>query len=169
MLRLALVALLAASACRYSLEDEGGDDMPPGDGGRLCKVITTSQTCTDAVNNQNLSWIEQNIFTPNCGGNSCHGQAPLPGGRIVLTTGSHAKLVGVNAELAPGRKLVVAGNLNQSYLMVLLRHLSLGDADPSPAPAPPEDPGYMPVNSDPICCQKIDALVRWIEAGALNN
>lgn len=174
MLRLALVALLAASACRLSLEDEGGDDMPPGDGGRLCKVITTSQTCTDAVNNQSLNWIEQNIFTPNCGGNSCHGQAPLPGGRIVLATGSHAKLVGIDAEFAPGRKLVVAGNVNQSYLMVLLRHLSLGDADPSPAPEPPpisnDVPGYMPLGiPDPICCQKIDSLVRWIEAGALNN
>ena len=169
MLRLALVALLAASACRLSLEDEGGDDSPPGDGGRLCKVIETSQTCKDATSNQNLAWIEQNIFTPNCGGNSCHGQAPLPGGRIVLTTGSHAKLVGVDAELAPGRKLVVAGNVQQSYLMVLLRHLSLGEADPSPAPAPPPDPGYMPVNSDPICCQKIDAIVRWIEGGAQNN
>jgi hypothetical protein len=170
MLRLAIVALLATSACRISLEDDGGDDtVTPSDGGRLCKVIESSQTCKDAVSNQNLAWIEQNIFTPNCGGNSCHGNTPLPGGRIVLTTMSHDKLVGADAELAPGRKLVVAGNVRQSYLMVLLRHLSLGDADPSPAPAPPEDPGYMPQNSDPICCQKIDSIVRWIEGGALNN
>ncbi|HWU90917.1 MAG TPA: hypothetical protein VN253_26810 [Kofleriaceae bacterium] len=167
MLRLALVALVVTSACRYSLEDDGGGAPP--DGGRLCKVIETSMTCADAVTHQNLAWIETNVFSPNCGGTSCHGQAPTPGGRIVLTTASYGKLVGADSQLAPGRKLVIGGSINQSYLMVLLRHISLGEADPAPAPAPPSDPGYMPVNSDPICCQKLDAIARWIEGGAQNN
>lgn len=172
MIRLALVAslgLLATSACRYSLE---GDDDPVGGsdgGGRQCQVVTTSQTCVDAANNQNLAWIEQNIFTPNCGGNSCHSNIPLPGGRIVLTTASHDKLVNVESEITPGRMLVVPNDVKKSYLMVLLRHLELAEADPSPAPEPPEDVGYMPQASGPICCQKLDAIVRWIEAGALNN
>lgn len=172
MIRLALVAslaLLATSACRYSLEDEGGTGGPDGTGGRLCTVITSSQTCVAAETNQNLAWIEQNIFTPNCGGNSCHGATANPGGKIVLTTASHDKLVNVPSDLVSGRMLVVPGDVKKSYLMVLLRHISLADADPSPAPAPPSDPGYMPVNSDPICCQKLDALARWIEAGALND
>jgi hypothetical protein len=162
--------LIATSACRISLEDEGGgdgDDMPMP--GRLCKVITTSATCVEAANHQNLAWIEQNIFTPNCGGNSCHGNVPTPGGRIALAAMSHGKLVNAESEFAPGRKLVVASSVKQSYLMVLMRHVSLADAEPSPAPAPPADPGYMPQNSDPVCCQKMDAIVRWIERGAPND
>lgn len=172
MLRLALVALVVTSACRLSLEDKGGDDSPPDDGGRLCKVVD-SDACNAATSNQSLNWIEQNIFTTNCGSSSCHGNVALPGGRVVLTTGSHAKLVGIDAEFAPGRKLVVAGSVKESYLMVLLRHITPGEAEPSPAPAPPDLGndvlGYMPLNSPPICCQKMDSIVRWIEAGALNN
>lgn len=170
MLRLALVALIATSACRISLEDDGGsgDDMPMP--GRLCKVITSSATCVEADNHQNLAWIEQNIFTPNCGGNSCHGNVPTPGGRVPLSSMSYAQLVNAESEFAPGRKLVVANNVKQSYLMVLLRHISLTDAEPSPAPAPPMDPGYMPQGTpDPICCQKLDAIARWIERGAPND
>jgi hypothetical protein len=167
MLRLALVALLATSACRISLDD-GGEPAPPGDGGRLCNVVTTSPACLMAPEHESLSWIEQNIFTPNCGGTSCHGAGANPGGRITLTTGSHAALVNAESAIEPGRMLVVPGDVKKSYLMVLLRHIAPADADP-PAGEPPSDPGYMPQNSDPICCQKIDSIVRWIEGGALND
>ena len=125
-------------------------------------------SCTAADSNQSLAWIEANIFEPNCGGASCHGVPAgggAPFGRITLTTGSHGKLVNVPATFAPGRTLVVPGNVAQSYLMVILKHTALEDADPSPAPAPSGD-RYMPLGSPAICCQKLDALARWIEAGA---
>jgi hypothetical protein len=37
-----------------------------------------------------------------------------------------------------------------------------------PAPAP-RDNLYMPLSSPPVCCQKLDAIERWIMAGAMNN
>lgn len=172
MLRLALVALLATSACRLSLEDDG--IAPPPDGGRACMVSTENDQCLEAdmdmAASQKLSWIEPNIFNRNCGSTSCHSPTAgggAPGGTIVLTTESHDKLVNVDTTLAAGRKHVVPGNVAQSYLMVVLRHLPLAEADP-PAPEP-RNGLYMPQNTPPICCQKLDAIARWIEAGALND
>jgi hypothetical protein len=175
MLRLALVALLATSACRLSLDDENPGTMVDGTGGRACNVVTTNATCVMADSmpavSQTLTWIEANVFNPNCGTQSCHGTASgggNPGGRIVLTSGSFAKLVNVDATFASGRKLVVPGSLTQSYLMVLMHGVSLTEAEPSPAPAPSGD-RYMPLGSPAICCQKIDAIGRWITAGAMAN
>lgn len=173
MLRLALVALIAMSACRTSLEDEDGG--PDANGGRACMDVTTNQACVNAemmpAVSQTLTWIEQNVFTSNCGGASCHGPTTgggPPAGRIVLTTASFGKLVNADATFASGRKLVVPGDINKSYLMVLMHGISLAEADPSPAPSPSGD-RYMPLGSPPICCQKIDAIGRWIMAGAMNN
>lgn len=170
MFRLALVALLATSACRESLEDNGG--APDGEGGRACNVVTSNPACVMAeqMTAVPLTWIEQNIFTPNCGSASCHSPGNgggNPGGRIVLTTGSYSKLVNVDATFAAGRKLVVPGSINQSYLMVLVHGVALSEAEP-PATAPSGD-RYMPLGSPAICCQKIDAIGRWIMAGAMNN
>lgn len=173
MLRLALAALLLTSACRLSLEDEDDDIGRPDGGGPACMVVESNPTCVSAATMQSvtLGWIEQNVFTPNCGGPSCHGTTVGGGppiGRLVLTTGSHAKLVNADATFATGRKLVVPGSIPQSYLMVILRAITLAQAEPSPAPAPSGD-RYMPLSSPPICCQKLDAIGRWITAGAMNN
>jgi hypothetical protein len=173
MLRFALVALLATSACRLSLDD----DAPPAgnDGGRLCMPVPSNPTCAmaaaDPVASSKLSWITANVMTPNCGGSSCHGMGAggnPPLGRIVLTTDPHTKLVGVDATFATGRKLVVAGDVGKSYLMVILRHLTLDQADPSPAPEP-SGGRYMPLGVPTICCEKLDAMAKWIQDGALNN
>ena len=168
MLRFALVALLATSACRESLEDE-----PDAGTGRACMDSTVAE-CTMAAAmpavSQTLSWLEANVFTKNCGGASCHGTTTgggPPTGRITLTTGSHAQLVNIDATFASGRKLIVPGSVAQSYLMVILRGITLQEADP-PAPEP-SGGRYMPLGTPPICCQKLDAIARWIMAGALNN
>jgi hypothetical protein len=168
MLRLALVALIATSACRLSLDDDNDDGAPPTDGGRLCKVVTDVPSCVDATSNQSLSWIEQNVFSQNCGSPACHSPAAgggMPSGRIVLTTASHDKLLNATNMLASGVKLVVPNNVNQSYLMVLMRHLTPAQTG---LPAPARD-AYMPLGTGPVCCQKLDALERWIMAGAPNN
>jgi hypothetical protein len=166
MLRFALVALLATSACRISLEDEV--PLVPDGGGKQCMPVPANPQCAMAEAmpdvSAKLGWIEQNIFVANCGGTSCHGAgSPFP----VLTTGSHAKLVNVDTTLAPGRKLVVPGDVAKSYLMVIMRHLNLDQADP-PAPAPARN-AYMPAGLPPVCCEKLDALARWIERGAMND
>jgi hypothetical protein len=173
MLRVALVALLATSACRISLEGDDAASDPDG-GGRKCTVNTANAECAFAEANpamsQTLTWIEQNVFAKNCNSTACHSPTTgggMPGGGVVLTTASFDKLVNVDAKLANGYKLVVPGDLAKSYLMVLLQDLPLSQADP-PAPAP-RDNLYMPFNSPPICCQKLDAIQRWIMAGAMNN
>lgn len=173
MLRFALVALVATSACRLSLDDGSGPPPGPDGGGPACTVSTANPECLQAADmpavSQTLSWIETNVFSKNCATTSCHGMTGggVPGGGVVLTTASHDKLVNVDAKLAAGRKLVVAGNPKQSYLLVLMRQLALGEAEP-PAPAP-RDNLYMPLSSPPVCCQKLDAIERWIMAGAMNN
>ena len=173
MFRFALVALLATSACRESLDD--GDDNPGGGdagGGRQCMPVPTNAQCKMAsdmpAETAKLSWIEQNIFTANCGTGSCHGLPPgggTPAGRVVLTANSHAVLVNADTTLATGVKLIVPNNVTQSYLMVLMKHLT-----PEAAGAPPPARNaYMPLGSPPVCCEKLDALERWIMAGAPNN
>jgi hypothetical protein len=171
MPRLALVALLAISACRISLDDDGGGGGPDG-GDRACTVVTTNPTCVaaDTMPTVTLTWIQQNIFSTNCSSTSCHSPTTgggNPAGGIILTTGSYNKLVNADTTVATNRKLVIPGDIHQSYLMVILQAIKLSEADPSPAPAPAG--GYMPLSSPPICCQKLDAIGRWIMAGAMDN
>ena len=56
----------------------------------------------------------------------------------------------------------VPGDPSSSYLEVMLGSVK-GKIDPSV--------GIMPQNTggELLCCQKLDAIQRWITAGALNN
>jgi hypothetical protein len=165
MLRLAIVATLLA-ACRISLEDA---ESPSG-GGR-CQVSTTSQPCLDAVTHSDLAWIQPNIFTASCVFSGCHNGANTRAGKVDLRAGmSHSHLVNATSGLDPTRKLVVANDVNASYLMLMLGFVPPEMAVP-PATPPPASVGYMPQSSGGqlLCCQKLEALERWIEAGAPNN
>jgi hypothetical protein len=164
MLRLVLIASLLAG-CRISLEDDPGDPT-----GQRCKVSTTSQSCMDAANHSDLAWIEQNIFTASCVFSGCHNGADTPAGRIDLRAGmSRAHLVDATSQLEPTRKLVVPNDVAASYLMLMLGFVPAAMASP-PGGAPPSSVGYMPQGvPDGLCCQKLEALERWINAGAPNN
>ena len=161
MLRLLVIASLVA-ACRISLEP----DEP-----RACVVNTTSPLCADAVNHSDLKWIETNIFAPNCnlgGGGACHASAS-DSGKLGLQPGmSHDHLVNVTSMVDKTRKLVVPNDVAASYLMLMLSDVAPEMASP-PGGAPPRDIGYMPQSSGTLCCQKLDALERWVESGAPNN
>lgn len=178
------VLIMVAPACRTSLEDEPlqpDADMTMPDGQtRRCRTQTSSACMTAAAENKSdLTWIQANVFQPNCGGNSCHG----PGSPMLRTVRfpdaatTHSVLVNKMAESdgVTDRTLVVPGNVNQSYLMVLMRHIEPSQADPPMTAEPPPlddlDNGYMPLSQtgDPVCCQKLDAVARWIEAGAPMN
>ena len=81
---------------------------------------------------------------------------------------AHADLVGVDSMIATGRKLVVAGQPKESYLLMIMQQFKPTEMLPTPVDAPPSDVGYMPQGFDePLCCQKLDAVERWITAGAL--
>jgi hypothetical protein len=165
-----LVASLAGG-CRISLEDtDTGDDSITG---RTCVVSTTSQPCLDAVNQNpvTLTWIEKNIFGTSCVFSGCHNGDPSLQGKVDLRAGkSYAHLVDYTSTLDPTRKLVVASDVQSSYLMLMLHDFSPDMATPAGG-APPADIGYMPQGTGgmPLCCQKLDALERWIQAGAPSN
>jgi hypothetical protein len=159
MFRLALVAI-ALAGCRISLE-------PSADAGsgRGCTVSTTSAPCMDAVTHSDLTWIEQNIFKPSCNFSGCHDTATDLGG-LDLTTGSHDRLVNIASKLQPTRKLVVPSDLHSSYLLLMVHDFTPDLATPA-GTAPPN--GFMPKGAPTLCCQKLDAMERWITAGALKN
>lgn len=158
MIRLVLVATLLVG-CRVSLET---DDTV----NRSC-VDNTSQPCLDAVTHSDLAWIEQKIFAPSCSFTGCH-NGPDDAGLLDLRAGkSHDALVGASSMLDPTRTLVMPNDVEASYLMLMLRDVPPEMANP-PGVAPPTSVGYMPQGQGALCCQKLQAVERWIMAGAPN-
>lgn len=168
-MRLALsAAVLVTAGCKIDLDTR--EIL------RACESRPDIEVCQEAASaGDDFAWIRANIFATNCSGSSCHsagtGGRP-PGGRIVLDeAGAYETLMGVDgtgamSEVSPGRRLVVPGNADASYLFFLLRGVAAADGDP-PFEEPPEDVGYMPQDlADGLCCEKIDAVGRWIAAGA---
>jgi hypothetical protein len=165
MLRLVALASLLAG-CRISLESaDAGDDSTT----RQCLVSTTSAPCMAATmqNPPTLTWIQQNIFTVSCNFSGCHSSAS-DAGKLDLKTASHDHLVGVSSMIDRTRMLVVPNDVKSSYFMLMVRDVPPAMATP-PANPPPGSVNYMPQGSTTLCCQKLDALERWINAGAPNN
>ena len=168
MIRLALAGCLVAgcvlAGCRLSLEST---DTGSSSTGRVCTVSTTSPACADAVNHQDLAWIEQNIFVASCNFSGCHNGDNTPQGKVDLRPmKSYAHLVNYASVIDPSRKLVVPNDIEASYLMLMVRDVAPDMASP-PGSAPPGSVGYMPKDTGTtLCCQKFDTLERWIMAGA---
>lgn len=166
---IALAVLGVLSACRYTLDD------PVEFEARTCSDGTVP-ACVEAATHSDLAWIEANVFNK-CTFSGCHNGAMTDGGRLDLQpTKSFAALVNKDSEIATGptltgkAKLVVPGEPNHSYLLVMMRSLTPAEFDP-PLDNPPGSVGYMPQNAGGAvtCCQKLDALTRWIMDGAQNN
>lgn len=171
MLRLVAIAGLVASlpwGCRISLEDNVALTADGGSDGRACTVSTTSQPCLDATMHSDLAFIEQKIFVPSCNFSGCH-SSTSDSGRVDLRAGvSHDQLVGVSSRVDTARKLVVPNDVAASYLMLMLRDVAPAMASPPGSP-PPGNVGFMPQGGPTLCCQKLDAIERWIKAGAPNH
>lgn len=154
MQRLLVVMTVFATAagCRVSLEDNGpGDDTGPDAG------TTVSQTCIDAKSHSDLAWIQDNIFTKSCAFSGCHRGAAASAGSLSLEAGvSHDALVGQSAKTEVGWKRVDAGKASTSYLLVAMGAMQ------GPVPTG----GVMPLGSPALCQDKLDAVQRWVEAGA---
>jgi hypothetical protein len=168
--RVIVVALLGIlSACRYTLDD------PVEYSARSCADGTVA-ACVEATNHADLVWIEANVFNK-CTFSGCHNGAMTDGGRLDLQPGkAFAALVNKDSEIATGplltgkAKLVVPGEPTHSYLLVMMRNLTPAEFDP-PLDNPPGSVGFMPQNAGGVvtCCQKLDAVTRWIMDGAQNN
>jgi hypothetical protein len=158
MIRFAVVAILLAG-CRLSLEDEVT--------AKTCTVGTSPECLAAADAPASLTWLETNIFEKHCNFSGCHKGAA--GESIVdLTPGnSYAHLVNFTSNLDRARKIVVPSDIESSYLMLMLQDIEPGMANPPAARLPTSGP--MPQSAEPLCCQKLDAIERWITAGAPNN
>jgi hypothetical protein len=172
MLRLVGIASLIVpllGGCRISLEnyDTSIQNTDGGNGG-ACVVSTTSQPCMDATTHSDLAFIEQKIFAASCNFSGCHDSA-TDSGKLDLRAGvSHDHLVGVSSQIDGTRKLVVPNDVAASYLMLMLRDVAPAMASP-PASPPPGNVGFMPQAAPTLCCQKLEAIERWINAGAPNH
>lgn len=152
-----LLALLFATACKIDL-----DHAPKQEGGPMC-MESTSDACMAAANHRDLTWIQQNVFTPQCTFSGCHNGENTKQGKIDLTAGkSYATLVNGDSALMSGAKLVVPGDPAASYLEVMLGSQP-GDIDPTVGTMPQDNGSQL------LCCQKLDAIERWIMDGAANN
>jgi|MudIll2142460700_1097286.scaffolds.fasta_scaffold04782_2 hypothetical protein len=159
--------VLALAAC-----GGGGGSTLDAAPGRAC-MVSNSASCTEAANHSDLAWIEANVFAAQCAFSGCHNGQATVAGRIDLKNPgmSHADLVNADSMIEPGRKLVVPGQPKQSYLLMMMQQFPPAQLEPTPAAPPPSDIGFMPQGTDnvPVCCQKLDAIERWITAGAPNN
>jgi len=168
-----LALVLGASACKY--------DLDKGEEKKFCKVSTSAAVCKEAedMNVSDFAWLQTNMFSTNCSGKDCHG-APMngvdPAGRLILAEGyAYKTLMGsdpgtapplVDSELTGRHKLVQPFEPEASYLFFMLKGIAAENGLPR-FEAPPEDVGYMPQSNNTLCCQKLEAVRRWIEAGAL--
>jgi hypothetical protein len=130
---------------------------------------TTPAICVDARSHSDLTWLQANVFTPQCVFSGCHDGANNAAGRMDLRAAmARAHLVNVVSDLDPTRQLVVPGDAGKSYLLVMIGEILPQNADPPAAPIR-GDIGTMPQGSTPLCIEKRDAIQRWVVAGALDN
>jgi hypothetical protein len=169
-----VLAVLLVTACRYSLDSAEYSDAAQA---RLCKVSMTTQSCLDADNHSDFTFVYSSVIKPKCVFDACHdGKINTPQGMLDLKKDqatAFTNLTTMPSMLDSTRMLVVAGNPHQSFLTVMLGSIKPTEADP-PLDAIPHNSkgdvvGTMPQNSSIVCCQKLDAVDRWITAGAMNN
>jgi len=116
-----------------------------------------SDACAEATTHSDLAWIQTNIFTHSCAFSGCHTGAAANAGFLSLESGvSHGSLVGQMAKTETGWMRVVASNPSQSYLLVAI------GAENGPTPVG----GLMPLSQPKLCSEKLDAVTRWVQAGA---
>jgi len=143
----------------------GGGDNPDGN---VDPDSPPSPACMEATTYQDIANIENKVFAGSCTFSGCHNGGNTDAGMMDLRPGmAHAHLVGIDAKVGPGRKLVVAGNPKASYLMLMIGHVAPADAEP-PGELPPAAIGLMPQNTGGklLCREKREAVERWIMAGA---
>lgn len=142
----------------FSVAACGGDD----DGNRDSGPDAISASCREAMDHSDLTWIQDRVFQPSCAGfSACHmGTAPDAGGLSLERGQTHLQTVGVDSDLFPQFKRVVAGDPANSYMMIIMGQY------PGPIDS---KAGMMPYNSPLLCKEKRDAVERWIAAGALDE
>lgn len=170
-----LIALLLAGGCRIDLE-HAPEPQDAAVVGRNC-TMSTSVACMDAEAHSDFTFIKNTVFPLSCSqSDSCHKAATSSGKLDLSAANAFAALLGPNgtggvmADVDKSRVLIVPGQPNASYFFFMIHGVAAEDGMP-PFTPPPSKIGLMPENNGgrAICCQKIDAIERWITAGAMND
>jgi hypothetical protein len=162
-----MLSLLAIGACDTDTvidSDRSGDGDAPPDGsmmpadgaGRPIPDASLDPVCDEAKLHADFAWIQANVFTPSCATAMCHGGTDPAVGLSLAAGAAYNNLVNKGTSTVTGWKRVVPGSIAQSYLAVALGRAA--------GPAPRD--GFMPLGAGPLCVGKLEALERWITAGA---
>jgi len=138
------------------LSTEGGSTttdadarVPPPDG------TDDLAPCDAAPYHSDFQFLQNNIFTPTCAQSGCHTGASPDAGMSLDAGRAHASLVNVASTQFDGWVRVVPNDPGASMLMVQV------GGEPGP-----ELEGFMPWNQPRLCDPLVDAMRRWIAAGA---
>jgi hypothetical protein len=152
MSSLTRLVLCALAACGSDTSPNGSPDATPREIDAAASTI-----CDQAKEHSDFAFIQEHIFTASCAKSMCH-TGPTPEVDLDLSAGkAYSNLVNKGASTQTGWVRVEAGNSAESYLVV-----SLGR---TPGPMPRD--GFMPLGAEPLCTEKLEAIERWIAAGAM--
>ncbi len=162
----ALAAVLLFAGCQIDLDSSSSKPKQA-----TCTVNTVSQSCIDAANASDFTFVKTKIFDANCFGSACHeatGSAKLKFSKDVSQSDAYANLMNYKSTVDPNYMVVVPGDPMASYMMLMVQKIPPAQMTP-PAADPPKNIGYMPQANPVLCCQKQDAIQNWIAAGAMND
>jgi hypothetical protein len=161
--------LLALSFCAVAACGDDDDDVgiePDADtaidGGTPDAFV--SAACMEATQHSDFQWINKEIFGKSCSNfPSCHDSGNPEEDLDLTKDAAYASIVDVDAVQVPGKKLIKSGGTSEadcadSYLYNKMTNMQVAAGKKS-----------MPLNSPLLCQQKLDAICRWIAAGAPNN
>lgn len=122
-------------------------------------VVLAGAGCGDAAVPTSTQ-LRENVFEPRCGATGCHGGSN-PARGLDLVTDPRAALVDVKSVVDPAQKYVVAGNIDDSLLLKVLRGPVASSDGANDCRQMP--PGY-PLQDDDIA-----AVEAWIADGAKSD
>lgn len=126
--------------------------VPPPDG-----IPPGLAPCDEAPYHSDFTFLQEKIFNVSCAVGGCHTGTSPDAGMSLDADRAHAALVNIPSHTA-GWTRVVPGDSAASMLMVQV------GGEPGP-----ELEGFMPWNMPRLCEPLVDAMRRWIAAGALND
>lgn len=176
-MRLALLLVLAACANDVrppegsqqgtsNSSDPGVDGGPQTDGGSSTTAVDARvpppdglppglAPCDEAPYHSDFQFVQDTVFSVSCAKSGCHTGATPDAGMSLDAGRAYANLVDVPSSTHTGWTRVVPGDPGASMLMVQV------GGEPGP-----ELEGLMPWGEPALCDPLIDAMRRWIAAGA---
>ena len=131
----------------------------------MCMDSTTRPRAPTRRTHQELSWIQNNVFTPQCTFSGCHNGENTKQGKIDLRRRPQ-----LHATLVNGASALDVPEPSSSSPATPPRATSRSCSGRSPGPIDPTVGRHAPDNGGQLlCCQKLDAIERWITDGAMNN